>query len=89
MNSAVPPPSGKEPYSPSDQVIIAVADAKGVSPLKLPPLQDVIDADALDAIIDSLGTDARWSLGSVTFNYGGYIVVVDGDGDVSVSEQTE
>lgn len=37
--------------SPSVRIIEAVANLKGCDPLDLPPLQHVVDADALDAII--------------------------------------
>jgi hypothetical protein len=87
MNPPVPHRSAEEPRSPSDTVVQVVAEAKGVSPIDLPPLQDVVDGDALNAVIESFEGDPRGGLGSVTFTYGGYIVVVDGGGDVSVSEQ--
>lgn len=57
--------------------------------MELPPLQDAVDADALNTIIESFETDVGWTPGSVTFNYGGCIVVVDGDGDVSVSRRVQ
>lgn len=57
--------------------------------MDLPPLQDVVDSDALNAIVESFETGTGWTPGSVTFNYGGCIVVVDGGGDVSVSRRVQ
>lgn len=72
--------------TPCEEVVLAVADAKGVSPVALPPLNDVLDPDAFDAIINSFDEEAPWDHGRVTFTYSGYTVVVNGDREVSITE---
>lgn len=72
--------------TPCEDLVLAVADAKGVSPMALPPLNDVIDPDALDTIVNSFDGEEPSDRGRVTFTYSGYTVVVDGDGEVSVTE---
>lgn len=66
-------------------VVSAVADAKGVDPLELEPLYDVVDADAIDAIFSE--TDGSSSL-ELRFTMAGCEVVVGGAGDVSVTPPT-
>lgn len=65
-------------------VVGAVADAEDASPLELDPLAKAIDPDALDALVTSLGAE-RTSV-SVSFQYAGYLVTVDGGYDVTLSE---
>ena len=68
----------------SAAVVSAVADAKGVDPLELDPLYDVIDADALDAIFSpAQGTAPRSA--ELRFSMAGCEVVVRGTGEVVVS----
>lgn len=62
----------------TEAVVSAVADAKGVSPLELRPLAEVIDPDALDALF------AGSRDGSVVFTYHGFRVHVSGDNQVMV-----
>lgn len=63
----------------SEAVISAVAEAKGLDPLEVgPPLAEVIDPDALDSLF-------RGGVGTVTFEYAGYEVTVDDEGDVSLT----
>ncbi|GGN85677.1 MULTISPECIES: HalOD1 output domain-containing protein [Haloarcula] len=62
----------------SNRVVMAVAAAEGVDPTDLSEtLYPAIDGDALDAIFCN-------APGSVTFEYSGYEVTADSDGDVSV-----
>jgi hypothetical protein len=69
--------------SPAESVVAAIATAAGTDPLDLPPLNDAVDADALNAIFaDTRGSDQR--SGSVAFEYSGYEVTVDGDGRAMV-----
>ena len=66
---------------PSVAVVLAVAAREGVDPTDLsPPLNDVVDPDALDAIFAE--TDARG--GSLSFTYHGYSVEIHSDGRVHV-----
>jgi hypothetical protein len=48
-----------------ERVVSAVADARGVNPLALPPLYNVIDPDALDAFLESVGSGGREGPGRV------------------------
>ncbi|WP_203229085.1 HalOD1 output domain-containing protein [Halobellus captivus] len=70
-------------YHPiSLQIIDTVAAAKGVSPMELTPLADVIDPDALD----SLYSPATATTVTLRFEYEGYSVRIDDDGSVTLSE---
>lgn len=63
----------------SEAVIHAVANAKGVDPIHLEPrLYDVVDPDALDSLF-------RQGSGEVLFEYAGFEVRVDADGNVTLS----
>lgn len=66
------------------RVVEVVAAEKGVDPTDLPPLHDVVDADALDALFDPGRIDAgRAGRGyELRFPYAGLEVRVR-DGDVS------
>lgn len=67
---------------PSTSVIEAVAEAKGVAAVDLPPLHDVVDPDALDALFDDRFT------GTVAFRYEDRRVTVYADGEVSIEDET-
>jgi len=62
------------------RVAEAVAEAKGVDALDLDPIYGVIDPDALDAVVQSMGSE-----GSVAFEYEGFSVTVTGDGRIDVT----
>jgi len=69
--------------SAHEEVVQAVADARGVTPLELErPLFDVIDPDCLDRLVESGDGDLV-----VTFEYYGCTVTVHGDMDVRVEER--
>lgn len=68
----------------SEAVITAVADAKGVDPLDLGPLYDVIDPDALNQILPRSVGRPPISL-KVSFTMEGCEVVVHEDGEVIVT----
>lgn len=70
--------------SMSIAVIEAVEAATGTDALDLPPLLDVIDPDALDALVRSTDQSLR-----VEFEYSGRTVVVGGDGRISVTGSDE
>ena len=65
---------------PSAGVIDAVAWCNGADPTTLTPLQEVIDVDALDALMDAPQEAAV----SITFDYEGCTVQVTGDGTLTV-----
>ena len=64
----------------STTVVQAVADARGTAQLALPPLADVLDPDALDALYAGERPVSR-----VTFEYAGYSVSVAPDRTVTVT----
>lgn len=69
---------------PSMRVIERVADAEGVDPWTLdPPLCDAIDPVALDQVIAGIA-DGSSSCGRVSFQYYGYDLSVDSDGNVDL-----
>ena len=71
-------------WEPSTRVVEAIAEAEGVDPVALdPPLNAVIDLDALDELFSPTSGVPRPS-GRVEFEYDHYEVVVEGDGAVTV-----
>ena len=66
-------------------MIWRIADAGDVDPIDLPPLADVVDPDALDALFVG---DGR-SEGTVRFDYCGHAVEVRASGDVRVETADE
>ena len=63
-----------------------VAEADGVDPVELdPPLNDVVDAVALDRLFESTPRDDRTRRGSVSFRYRDYDVTVHSDGCVELT----
>ncbi|ADB62911.1 hypothetical protein Htur_4073 (plasmid) [Haloterrigena turkmenica DSM 5511] len=71
--------SGSE-NTPVYAIVSAVAEAEGVDSIDLPPLYNVIDPEALNALF----TSDSGTVSSVEFEYAGYSVVVRGEGDVVV-----
>lgn len=57
-----------------------VADRASTDPTELPPLSEVLDVDALDVLIASMGD------GAVSFPYAGYTVTVDSSRAVHVAD---
>ena len=66
---------GEEPVF---TILDSVAEREGTDPLHLPPLGEVVDTDALTALLGG-GT-----MVSASFEYNGYEVRVDSDGGVSI-----
>lgn len=67
---------------PSERVIRAVSDRKGIDPTALqPPLYDAINPEALDSLFETRDTDGR-----VEFHWLGYRIVVFSSGSVRVIE---
>ncbi|WP_162224219.1 HalOD1 output domain-containing protein [Halorussus salinus] len=69
---------------PSEAVVLAVADARDRDPIDLPPLNDTLDPDALDALFAETASGRPRTGGRVTFEYAGCTVAVFGSGDVVV-----
>jgi len=73
-----------ESHAPSYRVVDAVARELGESPTTLsPPLHDVIDTDALNALFESRSTVDDCPL-QIGFEYQGYDVSVLGNGDEEI-----
>lgn len=85
-NATDPTPTCPPVWNASESIVGAVANAKAVSPLDLPPLYSSIDPDALDAFVASLNDTRGEHEGAVTFTYDSYEVTVTGNGDVSLAE---
>lgn len=71
----------------SIRVVMAVARAKGVDHVDLPPLHETVDPDALDVICGDGGPEeSRRSDAAVRFTYAGRDVRI-GNGHVTVGER--
>lgn len=69
----------------STKVITAVADAKNVDPIDLPPLYSAIDPDALDQLFQSEFPNTASGTTKVQFTFAGCDVVVDSENQVTVT----
>lgn len=69
--------------SPLFDITSAVADARGVGPCDLPPLNDYVDVDALERLLKTASGDGTHV--ATQFRYDGYDVGVRSDGTVIVS----
>ncbi|MFC7008591.1 HalOD1 output domain-containing protein [Halalkalicoccus salilacus] len=69
--------------SPSVAIIRTLADAKGVDPLELPVLYDVVDLEAMDEILTGSGTS------SIKFSYDGLNVLIKSDGCILIQDGNE
>lgn len=72
--------------SPSETLVIAVADIADVDPLSLKPLYESVDPHALDNLVDS--DELSGVGGQLTFAFGGYDVTVRASGLFEI-ESTE
>ena len=70
----------EEPSTISERVVQQVAAKTGRDPLQLPVLHDILDPDALDALIEGI------SDGQVSFTYAGHEVTVTSDGEITLEE---
>jgi hypothetical protein len=75
---------------PSVAIVERIAGETGISPLELPPLNDTIDADALDRLLETDGsaadggsTNGTWP--TVVFTYANHRVRVTTDGRIVLS----
>jgi len=72
----------------STRVTTEVAAREGVDPIELEkPLYDIVDVDALEALVESAGRGAQSEV-QITFTYYGYEVIVDGTGGVTLTGST-
>ena len=70
--------------TPSTAVVETVAVASDREPAGIEPLYEVIDPDALDALIRSNGDEPAGDGITATFEFGGQSVTVHGGGSVVV-----
>ncbi|UPW00076.1 hypothetical protein M0R88_16370 [Halorussus gelatinilyticus] len=70
--------------TPSEAVVLAVADARNCDPVELPPLNDTLDPDALDALFAETVAGRPRTGGRITFEYDDCTVAVFGSGEVLV-----
>lgn len=73
-------PMTRRGHTVSERVIQRVVSETDTDPVELPPLFNTVDPDALNAIIETL------SEGEISFDYVGYTVTVDADGNVRIRE---
>lgn len=66
--------------TPSEALVIEIAEQTDEEPTALPPLYETIDPDALDALVQ------RTESANVTFEYAGHEVTVAGTQRISVHE---
>lgn len=69
--------------SASMAVISTVAALAGTDPVDLPPLYSVVDADALDALVDPNLLGSRQSDVQISFAYNGHEVTVHSYGIIT------
>ncbi|WP_284011808.1 HalOD1 output domain-containing protein [Haloarcula pelagica] len=75
--------------SVSVRVVEAVARARGADPQALPPLQNAIEAEAMDAMYTHASADsAERTPPTILFSYAGYEVRVRSATDIEVREPT-
>lgn len=70
----------------SDVVLSAVAAHNGVDELSLPPLNDVLDPDALDALFEGKGASGNET---IAFEYADCLVRCSADGTVDVFDRED
>ena len=68
----------------SVDILLTVAELEGIDPAELPPLRDVIDVDAIDALFDSGDRGTSRGPGHVSFRYMEYSITVYHDGEFVV-----
>ena len=72
--------------TPVYAVVSAVANEAGLDLVELPPLNEVIDPDALNALFTSR---SETTVSRICFQYAGYEVAVEGSGAVDVQSVHE
>ena len=76
------------PPSVTETIVDAVSEVEGCDPLTLPPLWNVIDPEALDALFEP--TRSRQPrTGRVSFAYVGYEITVDVTDETRVTISVE
>lgn len=75
-----------ESTTPSTAVVEAVAAAKGRDPLRMPPLYEFFDVEALDGLLTGDHSGALDTV-TVSFTYDGVYVWVSSEGTVEVDPE--
>lgn len=66
-------------------IIDLISDLEGVDPVELsPPLYSVIDPKALDTLFRSASGDTPHPSGHIQFEYCGYEIRVQSDGEITI-----
>lgn len=69
---------------PSTCLVMAIAEIAETDPLEQPPLNAVIDPDALDELFHGGVSSEGSDMDKVSFNYHGYRVTLHRDGDMII-----
>lgn len=69
----------------STVLVQALADVKGVDPIEIPRLNDVVDPDAMNAIFRAKPDGTPREGGRLAFTLSGAEVVVHGDGRIQIT----
>jgi hypothetical protein len=69
----------------TEAVVLAVAAASDRDPLALPVLADILDPDAINALVDVSAWNPADSTVALAFEYAGHDVTVTGRGTVTVT----
>jgi hypothetical protein len=90
---------GQRHYDPDGRgeltaaIVYAIAEADGVSPseVKSPPLYETVDVPAIEAAFfgPDVAGESRQGVGTIEFQYVGYLVKVRSDGWIQVYEPTD
>ncbi|MDF9747905.1 HalOD1 output domain-containing protein [Natrinema salsiterrestre] len=70
----------------STKIIEHIAKMEGTEPVKLPPLYEAIDPDALERLFASKKDGAERS-GRVEFQYNGYTVIAEFDEELRITTE--
>lgn len=70
---------------PAVAVVYAVAEANQTDPLSLPPLQSVLDAEALNALVETNTNSQSQTEITVSFEYAGHHVVLKEHGRIVIT----
>ncbi len=69
----------------TEDVVEIIADIEGIDPTELtPPLYSVIDPDALNSLFQSSASDDLSPSVCVSFQYCGYEVHIESDGELTI-----
>lgn len=68
-------------FSPSETIVLEIANRTGVDPGDLPPLYESVDPEALDRLVQEQGSFR------LTFEYTEYEVTVFGAGCIAIHER--